>query len=271
MLGLLGTYYAATDGVLMAMASAVIPAELRSSGLAWLTTVTVRRQARPPPWSSGGCGSGGLPDTRRVVLPRRDGGRRSRSPSSSSSARRPAPRCRPNDDRPREDHRPRRALPSTEPPAPKGDRWRLFGFIALCVVCVAVAVGYVVGQGGPSRSASSTPPGPWRPGRPSAADLMAQPHIVVRDMAAGQAGYAGVVPLERARRRPGRHRPGLRPALHGRRQRDLPVRPRRHHQPLQGRVLRARLPGAGRRARCPACRAGPGCRPTGSTGRRPCS
>ena len=40
-LALLGTYYAATDGVLMAMASAVIPPELRSSGLAWLTTATV--------------------------------------------------------------------------------------------------------------------------------------------------------------------------------------------------------------------------------------
>ena len=39
-LGLLGAYYAATDGVLMALASAVIPDELRSSGLAWLTTVT---------------------------------------------------------------------------------------------------------------------------------------------------------------------------------------------------------------------------------------
>ena len=39
-LGLLGAYYAATDGVLMAMASATIPAELRSSGLAWLTTAT---------------------------------------------------------------------------------------------------------------------------------------------------------------------------------------------------------------------------------------
>ena len=44
-LGLLGTYYAATDGVLMAMASAVIPAELRSSGLAWLTTVVVSTKA----------------------------------------------------------------------------------------------------------------------------------------------------------------------------------------------------------------------------------
>jgi len=40
-LGLLGTYYAATDGVLMAMASAVIPEELRTSGLAWVTTLTV--------------------------------------------------------------------------------------------------------------------------------------------------------------------------------------------------------------------------------------
>jgi hypothetical protein len=39
-LGLLGTYYAATDGVLMALASKVIPDELRSSGLAWITTVT---------------------------------------------------------------------------------------------------------------------------------------------------------------------------------------------------------------------------------------
>ncbi|HLJ09494.1 MAG TPA: MFS transporter, partial [Acidimicrobiia bacterium] len=44
-LGLLGTYYAATDGVLMALASEVIPAELRSSGLAWLTTVTTLAKA----------------------------------------------------------------------------------------------------------------------------------------------------------------------------------------------------------------------------------
>ena len=40
-LGLLGTYYAATDGVLMAMASAVVPDEMRTSGLAWLITFTV--------------------------------------------------------------------------------------------------------------------------------------------------------------------------------------------------------------------------------------
>ncbi|MDQ3944406.1 MAG: MFS transporter [Actinomycetota bacterium] len=40
LLGLLGAYYAATDGVLMALASTALPPELRSSGLALLTTVT---------------------------------------------------------------------------------------------------------------------------------------------------------------------------------------------------------------------------------------
>jgi MFS family permease len=39
-LALLGVYYAATDGVLMALASAVLPEELRTSGLALLTTIT---------------------------------------------------------------------------------------------------------------------------------------------------------------------------------------------------------------------------------------
>ncbi len=40
LLGLLGSYYAATDGILMAMTSAALPAHLRSSGLALLTTVS---------------------------------------------------------------------------------------------------------------------------------------------------------------------------------------------------------------------------------------
>ncbi|MDA0165433.1 MFS transporter [Solirubrobacter ginsenosidimutans] len=39
-LGLLGTYYAATDGVLMAMGSRYVPEELRGSGLALLGTAT---------------------------------------------------------------------------------------------------------------------------------------------------------------------------------------------------------------------------------------
>jgi MFS family permease len=39
-LGLLGAYYAATDGVLMAMGSTVVPGEVRGSGLALLGTAT---------------------------------------------------------------------------------------------------------------------------------------------------------------------------------------------------------------------------------------
>ena len=39
-LGLLGAYYAATDGVLMALGSAVVPDEVRGSGLALLGTAT---------------------------------------------------------------------------------------------------------------------------------------------------------------------------------------------------------------------------------------
>jgi MFS family permease len=39
-LGLLGAYYGATDGVLMALGSAVVPEELRGSGLALLGTAT---------------------------------------------------------------------------------------------------------------------------------------------------------------------------------------------------------------------------------------
>ena len=37
---LLGLYYAATDGVLMALASATLPAALRGSGLALIVTAT---------------------------------------------------------------------------------------------------------------------------------------------------------------------------------------------------------------------------------------
>jgi len=39
-LALLGAYYAATDGVLMALAGAVLPIEQRASGMALLTTGT---------------------------------------------------------------------------------------------------------------------------------------------------------------------------------------------------------------------------------------
>jgi hypothetical protein len=91
-------------------------------------------------------------------------------------------------------NQPRRGAPETEPSAPQGDRWRVFGFIALCVVCVAVAIGYVASKGGtPKRALDAS--AAEELGAPSAPELMAQPHIVVRDMAAGQAGYGGVLPL----------------------------------------------------------------------------
>jgi hypothetical protein len=90
--------------------------------------------------------------------------------------------------------RPRRGAPATEPSAPNGNRWRVFGFVALCVVCVAVAIGYVAAKGGtPKRVLDAA--AAEELGAPSAPELMGQPHIVVRDMAAGQAGYGGVLPL----------------------------------------------------------------------------
>jgi hypothetical protein len=90
--------------------------------------------------------------------------------------------------------RPRRGAPAPEPSAPKEGRWRVFGFVALCVICVTVAIGYVAAKGGtPKRSLDAA--AAEELGAPSASELMAAPHIVVRDMAAGQAGYGGVLPL----------------------------------------------------------------------------
>lgn len=89
---------------------------------------------------------------------------------------------------------PRRGTAGTEPADPGNDRWRLFGFVMLCVVCLAVAVGYVASKGGPPKR-SLDAAAAEELGAPSAPELMTQPHIVMRDMAAGQAGYGGVLPL----------------------------------------------------------------------------
>jgi len=86
----------------------------------------------------------------------------------------------------------RRAPAEPEPSRPQRERWRVFGFIALCVVCVAVAVGYVAATGGPEDRKQNAATAEAA-GAPSATELLAQPHILMRDMAAGQAGYAGVV------------------------------------------------------------------------------
>lgn len=89
--------------------------------------------------------------------------------------------------------RPRRGVAGTEPPPGGGNRWRLFGFISLCLVCVAVAVGYVVAKGGrPERALDAAEA--VEAGAPTIGAVTAKPYIVVRDMAAGQAGYAGAVP-----------------------------------------------------------------------------
>ena len=250
MLGLLGTYYAATDGVLMAMASAVIPAELRTSGLAWLTTVTVGAKLVASvvfgllwQWHGPDGAVSYFLVGMLVALPARL--------SSSSSARRPATRCRPHDDRPGQDH-PAPAGRSRAPSRPprNGQRWRVFGFIALCVVCVAVAVGYVAAKRGEDKRKLDAA-GAVEAGAPTAEAVLAQPHVLVRDMAAGQAGYAGLVPSGKPDGVRAVTDLRLHPALHGRRQRDLPVRPRRHPQPLQGRVLRAPTSRCGRSSPLP--------------------
>jgi hypothetical protein len=87
----------------------------------------------------------------------------------------------------------RRGVPATAPSAGhSGSRWRVFGFIALCVVCVAVGIGYVIAKGGPPKRTHDAA-GAVVAGAPTPAALLAQPHILMRDMAAGQAGYAGLV------------------------------------------------------------------------------
>jgi hypothetical protein len=98
--------------------------------------------------------------------------------------------------------RPRREPIEPEPGAGAGvggsqrDRRRVLAFVALSVVCVAVAVGYVVHTGGRTDRALDAK-GAVAAGAPSAEALMAQPHLLLRDMATGQAGYAGVLPLSK--------------------------------------------------------------------------
>jgi hypothetical protein len=88
--------------------------------------------------------------------------------------------------------------PEPEPaPTRRAARGRVYGFVGLCVVCVAVGVGYVVHSGGRTKRALDAR-GAVAAGAPSPAAMMAEPHLLARDMAAGQAGYAGVLPLANA-------------------------------------------------------------------------
>ena len=82
----------------------------------------------------------------------------------------------------------------TETGAPR-NRWRVPGFLALCVVCLATATGYVLHSRGRVQSlkqaaalSSASPE--------SVAAIEAQPHVLFRNLStAAQAGYAALAPL----------------------------------------------------------------------------
>jgi hypothetical protein len=79
-------------------------------------------------------------------------------------------------------------------------RWRIIGFVVLCVVCVGGAVAYLMSSDDPaaSRSASSddaTPPSSASADQISA--LLAAPHVVYRDTDLGSGfGHVAVAPLD---------------------------------------------------------------------------
>ena len=84
----------------------------------------------------------------------------------------------------------------TEETAPGRNRWRVLGFVALCVVCVATAAGYVLHSrarvNALTQAAAALPSA-----TPEAvAALEAQPHVLFRNMStAAQAGFAALAPL----------------------------------------------------------------------------
>jgi hypothetical protein len=81
----------------------------------------------------------------------------------------------------------------TETAAPQ-NRWRVLGFVALCVVCLATATGYVLHS---KSRGSRSQAGAVRAATPeSVAAIEAQPHVLFRNMStAAQAGYAALAPL----------------------------------------------------------------------------
>ena len=80
--------------------------------------------------------------------------------------------------------------------APGKNRWRVLGFVALCVVCVATATGYVLHSrarvNALTQAAAALPSATPE----SVAALEAQPHVLFRNMStAAQAGFAALAPL----------------------------------------------------------------------------
>jgi hypothetical protein len=74
------------------------------------------------------------------------------------------------------------------------NRWRLLGFVALCVVCVATGTGYVLHSR--SRAVAQAGSAPAPAAKDSVAAVEAEPHVLFRNLsAAAQAGYVGLAPL----------------------------------------------------------------------------
>ena len=74
------------------------------------------------------------------------------------------------------------------------NRWRLLGFVALCVICVATGTGYVLHSR--SRAVAQAGAVPAPAAEESVAALEAQPHVVFRNLSSGaQAGDVGLAPL----------------------------------------------------------------------------
>lgn len=72
-------------------------------------------------------------------------------------------------------------------------RARVASFVALCVVCVVAATGYVTYAGQRQQRISS---GSIEPAAPSSvAGVQSQPHVVFRTMSAGEAGHLALAPL----------------------------------------------------------------------------
>jgi WD40 repeat protein len=75
-------------------------------------------------------------------------------------------------------------------------RWRALGFVALCVVCVAVGSGYVLHSEARSRAVIQAGEALGSAAPDSVAAVVAQPHVLFRNLSsAAQAGFVGLAPL----------------------------------------------------------------------------
>jgi hypothetical protein len=80
--------------------------------------------------------------------------------------------------------------------APGRNRWRVLGFVALCVVCLATATGYVLHSRARVNSLAQAAAALPSATPESVAAIEAQPHVLFRNMSvAAQAGFVALAPL----------------------------------------------------------------------------